>query len=226
MMKNTVKIITAGLCLLIAAGCAAKKVNEETSNKAKHELTIQQRAKLDSAYFAEGCFWCAEEVFQRVKGVQEAVSGYSGGTQPNPTYQKVSSETTDYAESLKVFYDPDVVDYRTLVKVFFGSQDPTQANGQGPDIGKSYRSIIFYQNKEQERIAKDVKQKLAASGQYDKPLAVEITSFKKFYKAEDYHQEYFTNHPNNPYIVHESKPRVKRFMNRFPDLLKDDYKTE
>ena len=160
-----------------------------------------------------------EAIYEEVKGVKEAISGYAGGEQPNPTYDEVAAGRTDHAESVKVVYDPEIVDFRTLVEVYFGSQDPTQVNGQGPDRGAQYRSIIFYQDEEEMKIAQEVKREVAK--QYEKPIAAEITSLKKFYKAEDYHQDYEKKNPNNSYVQNVSIPRLKRFEEKFPDLLKE-----
>lgn len=218
-MKTWTNFMAVGLTLLMVASCSAK----ETPDVQPRAFTAGQAAKLDTAYFASGCFWCVEEVYQRVQGVKEAVSGYSGGTQPNPSYEEVSRGQTDHAESVMVLYNPEKVSYRQLVQVYFNSQDPTQVNGQGPDHGRQYRSIIFYQTPEEQQIAEEEKEKLAESGKYDEPIAAEITKFQTFYRAEDYHQEYFTKHPNHPYIRSESRPRVERFMKTMPGILKEKY---
>lgn len=218
-MKIWTNFVAVMLTLLMVVSCSAK----ETPNVKSRTFTAQQAAKLDTAYFASGCFWCVEEVYQRVKGVEEAVSGYSGGTQPNPTYEEVSRGRTDHAESVMVLYNPGQVSYRQLVQVYFNSQDPTQVNGQGPDHGTQYRSIIFYQTPEERQIAEEEKQKLAESGKYEQPIAANIEKFNTFYEAEDYHQEYFTKHPNHPYILSETRPRVERFMKAMPAILKEKY---
>lgn len=218
-MKTWTHFTAVIFILVMVASCSAKK----TPGVKPQTLTAEQAGKLDTAYVASGCFWCVEEVYQRVKGVKEAVSGYSGGTQPNPTYEEVSRGRTDHAESVMILYDPQQVTYQQLVQVYFNSQDPTQVNGQGPDHGSQYRSIIFYQTAEEKQIAQEEKQKLADSGKYEKPIAANIMKFNTFYKAEDYHQEYFTKHPNHPYIRSESRPRVERFMKAMPDILKEEY---
>ncbi|HYW34186.1 MAG TPA: peptide-methionine (S)-S-oxide reductase MsrA, partial [Balneolaceae bacterium] len=165
------------ILLILVNSCSAKRSpSGKSSANHKNVMTSAVRnSKLKTAYFAEGCFWCAEAIYQRVRGVKNVVSGFSGGTKPNPTYKEVSSETTKYAETVRVRYNPKQVTYRQLVEVFFGSQDPTQKNGQGPDIGESYRSIIFYQNDQEKKIAGEVKKQIEQSGKYSKPLAVEIT---------------------------------------------------
>ncbi|PKD18438.1 peptide methionine sulfoxide reductase [Salegentibacter salinarum] len=172
------------------------------------------------AYFASGCFWCVEAVYESIEGVKEAVSGYSGGHTKNPTYESSNTGKTGHAEAVEVIYNPEVVNFETLVEVYFGSQDPTQVNGQGPDIGSQYRSIVFYQNKEQKNIINKVKNEVAQD--YEEPIAAEILPFQKFWVAEDYHQNYEKNNPNNPYIQKVSIPRLNRFKEKFPEILKDN----
>ncbi len=175
------------------------------------------------AYFASGCFWCVEAVYESVEGVYEAVSGYAGGTEKNPTYEQVSRGQTGHAEAVKVFYDPNRVSFATLVDVFFGSQDPTQVNGQGPDHGRQYRSILFYSNDEEKAVAEKAKADLAASGRYSRPIAAEIVPIDTFWPAEDYHQNYERNNPNNPYVRNVSIPRLRKFQGQFPELLKGEH---
>lgn len=176
--------------------------------------------KLDTAYFASGCFWCVEAVYERLYGVKEAVSGYAGGSTKNPTYEQVGGGGTGHAEALEVFYDPKLISYETLVKVYFGSQNPTQVNGQGPDNGSAYRSIIFYRNAAEQKIAETQKQLLADSGKFSAPIAAEIVPFTVFYNAEDYHQNYERQHPENPYVQRISIPRLRKMEALFPELLK------
>lgn len=147
------------------------------------------------ATFAGGCFWCMEPPFERVTGVISTVSGYSGGDEKNPTYEEVGSGRTGHAESVDVTYDPSVVSYATLVEVYWRSMNPTDAGGQFADRGKQYRPAIFYRNGEQKKITEDSKAKLEASKKYDKPIVIEITAFKSFYPAEDYHQDYYKKNP-------------------------------
>ena len=210
------------LMLLISIGC--KNASEEPvtppeiANAEPVEVPIQDGLK--KAYFSAGCFWCVEAVFESVKGVKEAVSGYAGGHTKNPTYEQSNTGTTGHAESVEVIYDPKVIDFGTLVDIYLGSMDPTQKNGQGPDIGSQYRSLIFFQNEEQKKI---IEQKIKALGEkYNKPIAVEVLPFQKFWKAEEYHQNYERNHPNDPYIRNVSHPRINRFKNKFPQLLKEN----
>lgn len=176
--------------------------------------------KLDTAYFASGCFWAVEGIFDSLKGVKEAESGYSGGHTKNPTYNEVSRENTGYAETVAVYYDPKIISYATLLEVYFASQDPTQVNGQGPDRGDSYRSVVFCANAEEQKLATEYKNKLDASGKYTKPIAVQIEPFKAFYKAEAYHQNYDQHHADEPYVATVSIPRIERAQAMFPKLLK------
>ncbi len=178
--------------------------------------------KQEVAYFASGCFWCVEAVFESVDGVNEAVSGYAGGNTKNPTYRKIGTGTTGHAETVAVYYNPKKVSFKTLVKVFFGSHDPTTVNGQHPDYGTQYRSIAFYSNQEEKKTIEDYI-KILNTQFYDNKIATEVTKLKKFYEAEDYHQNYERLNPNNPYVKNVSIPRLNRFKRKFPELLKDNH---
>ncbi|WP_250433017.1 peptide-methionine (S)-S-oxide reductase MsrA [Hanstruepera flava] len=173
------------------------------------------------AYFASGCFWCVEAVYESVKGVDEAISGYAGGHTKNPTYEASNTGRTGHAEAVEVIYDPNKVSFSTLIDVYFASQDPTQVNGQGPDRGSQYRSIIFYQNQEQKDII--LKKKAALAKKLGKPVAAEVYPFQKFWKAEDYHQDYEKLHPDNPYVQNVSIPRLNRFKRNMPEVLKENH---
>ncbi|GFR72599.1 peptide methionine sulfoxide reductase MsrA [Elysia marginata] len=167
------------------------------------------------AYFASGCFWCVEAIFQSVNGVAEVISGYSGGGQDNPTYQMVGAGFTDHAESVEVYYDPNRVSYETLVDVFFLSHDPTQLNGQGPDKGRQYRSIAFYQNNHEKKVIENYIRTLEENKTYNSPIVTQVVLFKKFWKAEEYHQDYKEKNPQNPYIKTVSTPRLNRYKELF-----------
>lgn len=190
--------------------------NSEIANAEPVEVTTQDN--MAKAYFASGCFWCVEAIYESVNGVKEVISGYSGGHTENPTYESSNTGRTGHAEAVEVIYDPEVVSFETLVKVYYGSQNPTQVNGQGPDMGSQYRSLIFFQNDEQKKTINTVSAEVAKN--YDKPLAAEILPFQKFWVAEDYHQNYERLHPENPYIQNVSIPRYNRFKKKFPELLK------
>ena len=175
--------------------------------------------KQEVAYFASGCFWCVEAIFESVEGVNEAVSGYAGGHTSNPTYQKIGTGTTGHAETVAVYYNPKKVSFTTLVKVFFGSHNPTTVNGQHPDYGTQYRSIAFYRNATEKKIIDDYIKKLNTEV-YKGKIATEVIKFTKFYEAEAYHQNYERLNPNNPYVRNVSIPRLNRFKKKFPELLK------
>jgi peptide-methionine (S)-S-oxide reductase len=174
---------------------------------------------VDTAVFAGGCFWGIEAVFEHIKGVQSAVSGYTGGTTASPSYEDVSSGTTGHAESVRVVYDPSVVSYGQLLQVFFSvAHDPTELNRQGPDHGTQYRSAIFYRTKEQQQAAQSYVRQLTAAKTFAKPIVTQIVPLGAFYPAEDYHQDYMAHHPTQPYIVYNDAPKVEHLKSEFPQL--------
>ena len=199
---------------------AQQKNYSEAQQKVINAEPIKVSAKngMEKAYFASGCFWCVEAVYESVKGVQESISGYAGGHTKNPTYEASNTGRTGHAEAVEIIYDPSVVSFSTLVDVYFASQDPTQVNGQGPDRGSQYRSIIFYQNDEQKNIIEQKKAALAKK--LGAGIAAEVYPFQKFWMAEDYHQDYEKLHPNQSYIRNVSVPRLKRFQAKMPEVLK------
>jgi peptide-methionine (S)-S-oxide reductase len=173
------------------------------------------------AYFASGCFWCVEAVFESVKGVEEAVSGYAGGKSKNPKYEAVAAGQTGHAEAVEVYYDTTVIDYPTLLRVFFGSHDPTTLNRQGPDAGTQYRSAIFYQNDQEKKVIDDYISNLVAMKAFNGPITTEVSPLAKFYVAEEYHQDYEKKNPDNPYVRAVSIPRLNKFLSNHKDLLKE-----
>ena len=177
--------------------------------------------KLKKAYFASGCFWCVEAIFESVNGVEEVINGYAGGHTKNPTYESSNTGRTGHAEAVEVIYNPEKVSFATLVDVYFGSQNPTQVNGQGPDRGSQYRSIIFYQNETQKNSILKKKEELAK--EINAKIAAEVMQFDSFWIAENYHQNYERLHPNNSYIKAISIPRLNRFKQKFPHLLKKSH---
>lgn len=214
--------------LLISVSCQSNQKKEQTEvlPKAKKEvakLSQEDLSKYETAYFASGCFWCVEAIFESVKGVKEAVSGYAGGTEENPTYQQVGAGLTSHAEAVEVYYDPKVISFTALVQVFFGSHDPTTLNRQGPDRGPQYRSVAFYKNSEEKKIIEAYIEALKEQNVYEgDPITTEVTEFVKFWIAEDYHQDYEKKHPTNSYITNVSIPRLNRFKANFGDYLKED----
>jgi len=177
--------------------------------------------ELETATLAAGCFWCVEAIFDDLKGVEDVVSGYSGGHTENPTYQQVCSETTGHAEVVQIRFDPTVLSYKELLQVFFTVHDPTTLNRQGNDIGSSYRSAVFYHSDDQKQIAEEVIAEFTAGAIYDRPIVTEVTAFDKFWPAEDYHQEYFANNPNQPYCSAVVAPKVAKFRQKFLSRLKN-----
>jgi peptide-methionine (S)-S-oxide reductase len=174
-----------------------------------------------TAVFSGGCFWGVDAVFKHVKGVLQVVSGYAGGTVPNPTYEMVSTGTTGYAESAEVTYDPSKVSYDQLLKVFFYvAHDPTEVNRQGPDEGTQYRSMIFYTTVEQKRAAQTYIAKLDREKAFPEPIATQVAPLAHFYPAEEYHQNFLERNPDNPYIVYNDMPKLQHLQNQCPDLYK------
>ncbi len=175
---------------------------------------------LETATLGAGCFWCVEAVFDDLEGVVDVVSGYSGGHTENPTYKEVCSETTGHAEVTQIKFDPNVLSYADLLRVFFAVHDPTTLNRQGNDIGSSYRSAIFYHSDEQQQTAQEIIEEVRKEGVYDNPIVSEVTAFDKFWPAEDYHQEYFANNPTQPYCAGVVAPKVAKFRQKFVSRLK------
>ena len=175
---------------------------------------------MENATLAAGCFWCVEAVFDELKGVEDVVSGYSGGHKENPTYQEVCSETTGHAEVVQIKFDPEKLSFADLLRVYFTVHDPTTLNRQGNDIGSSYRSAIFFHSPEQKAAAEEVIKEISDAKIYDNPIVTEVTAFDKFWPAENYHQEYFANNPNQPYCAAVVAPKVAKFRQKFADRLK------
>jgi peptide-methionine (S)-S-oxide reductase len=169
-----------------------------------------------------GCFWCTEAVFEQLKGVEKVESGYSGGSVPNPTYEQVCRGDTGHAEVSQITFDPKVISLKTILEVFFTVHDPTTLNRQGNDVGRQYRSVIFYRNAQQKAVAEQVIQEIAAAKIWDGRIVTEVTPFKAFYRAEDYHQEYFRLHGSQPYCQFIIAPKVAKFREHFRSLLKSD----
>jgi len=192
---------------------AAWQVNLEVS---MDQITDEKEV----ATLAGGCFWCLEAVFDDLKGVQDVVSGYSGGKFPNPTYQQVCTGATGHAEVVQVTFDPARISYKDILEVFFTIHDPTTLNRQGGDVGTQYRSAIFFHSPEQKATAEQVIQKLSAARLWARPIVTEIQPFTKFYPAEDYHQEYFANNARQPYCQIVIAPKVAKFRKQYLERLK------
>ncbi|RFM32605.1 peptide-methionine (S)-S-oxide reductase MsrA [Chitinophaga silvisoli] len=206
-------------CLLAITfvACAQSKQSKE---KVPGDLSVPKNAKVETATFGGGCFWCTEAQFQYLDGVLKVESGFSGGTVANPSYEEVCTGTTGHAEVIQVTYDPAKVSYEELLQAFWTAHDPTQLNRQGNDVGTQYRSVIFYHNEDQHKLAQEYKEKLDKSGAYDKPVVTEIAPFTKFYKAEDYHQDYYKENGSQPYCHFVIAPKLEKFKKVFKDKLK------
>src|SRR6266700_3404265 len=175
---------------------------------------------IEVATLAGGCFWCTEAVFDQLKGVMKVESGYSGGNVANPSYEDVCTGDTGHAESIQVTFDPSVVTYADLLRIFFTTHDPTTLNGQGADVGTQYRSAVFYRNPEQERVARQVIQEFEQSKVWKRPIVTEVAPFKDFYKAEDYHQEYYTKNSRQPYCRVVIEPKIAKLREHYRERLK------
>lgn len=206
------------LALLALSGCASSSLAGPLPDPAT-DMPLAKDRGTATAVFAGGCFWGVEAVFENVKGVTEAVSGYSGGSVASPTYRQVSSGRTGHAESVRVTYDPSQVTYGQLLKVFFAvAHDPTQLNRQGPDWGTQYRSAVFYANDDQERVVQAYIAQLKEARSFHRPIVTEVAPLKTFYPAETYHQNYLALHPDEPYIVINDLPKLAALKAELPQL--------
>lgn len=177
-------------------------------------------SKIDTATLGTGCFWCTEAIFQQLNGVLKVTSGYSGGHVVSPTYKDVSTGTTGHAEVIEVVYDPTVITFDELLEVFWQTHDPTTLNRQGNDVGPQYRSVIFYHNQEQKEKSEKYKKELNESGAFDKPIVTEISPYTAFYKAEDYHQDYYNNNGSQPYCYYVIRPKLEKLQKVFKSKLR------
>ncbi len=190
------------------------------------EDTAKKKTETQLATFGGGCFWCTEAVFLKVKGVSKVVSGYTGGAKPNPTYKEVCTGLTGHAEVIQIEFDPAQVKFEQLLDVFFHTHDPTTKNRQGADVGTQYRSSVFFHDEEQKEAAKKVIAEQDKSGDFSDPIVTTIEELKKFYPAEDYHQDYFAQNPGNPYCQAVVGPKVSKFQKRYKEMLKKDDASE
>ena len=208
------------LTMALCAGCHA--ATRLPVPPAEQDAALAQTPGKATAVFAGGCFWGTQSVFERVKGVVATTAGYAGGNANTATYSQVTTETTGHAESVKVVYDPSKITYGQLLRVFFSvAHDPTQLNRQGPDVGTSYRSAIFYSSDEQRRIGQAYIAQLDAAHVFAKPIVTEVTPLKGFYDAESYHQDYALHNPGNPYIQVCDRPKIEALKQQFPELFQD-----
>lgn len=222
--KSEIKIIVKPLAFIISTVFISLIFfscdNTVSKNNQEKVMDNQVKSNLEIATFGSGCFWCTEAIFERVKGVQKVISGYSGGTTDNPTYKEVCTGTTGHVECTQIYFDPSIITYDELLEIFWKTHDPTTLNRQGNDVGTQYRSVIFYHNEEQKQKAEYYKKKLEEEKIWDKPIVTEIVEFKKFYPAEDYHQNYYENNPYQGYCAFVITPKVEKFEKIFKDKLK------
>ena len=200
------------LLITYSTSCAQKNGDSSEMEKTGNKLEV--------VTLGSGCFWCTEAVFERLQGVDKVISGYSGGHVKNPSYREVTTGTTGHAEVCQVWFDPKVISFEEILDVFWHTHDPTTLNRQGNDVGPQYRSAIFYHSEEQKQVAEASKARMEASGEFKDPIVTEITEFANFYEAENYHQDYFANNPNQPYCTFIVAPKVKKFKAAYPDRLK------
>ena len=218
-MRSSISLrsLAVGFILAVATGHAAAPIPPAVT-----DVPLAKKPGKEIAVFAGGCFWGVQSVFQRVKGVQQTVAGYSGGSATTATYKQVITETTGHAESVEVTYDPSLITYGQLLWIYFSvAHDPTQLNRQGPDVGSSYRSAIFYRNEEQRRLANAYIAQLNERKVFAGPIVTEVTPLKAFYRAEDYHQDYAYYNPDNPYIQVCDRPKIEALKKQFPELFID-----
>jgi peptide-methionine (S)-S-oxide reductase len=223
-MPSTITLRSALSSLLMvslfAAGCRA--ATKAPIPAAVSDAPLVQSSGKQTAVFAGGCFWGTQSVFERIKGVLATTAGYSGGSASTATYSQVTTETTGHAESVRVVYDPSRITYGQLLRVFFSvAHDPTQLNRQGPDVGTSYRSAIFYTSEEQRRISLAYIAQLDAAHVFPKPIVTQVVPLKSFYDAESYHQDYALHNPENPYIQVCDRPKIEGLKQQFPELFRE-----
>lgn len=213
--------VVASLSLLVlsSAALSAQSTPKPSMAKPSAMAAAPAKAAMQTAVFAGGCFWGVEAVFEHLKGVKSVVSGYAGGTVVNPDYQTVTSGRTGHAEAVKVSFDPSVVSYETLLKVFFTvAHDPTELNRQGPDVGTQYRSAVFFTSAEQQKFTTEAIAAMTAAKTYKKPIVTQVSALDKFYDAEGYHQNYLYSHMTQPYIVYNDLPKIDALKQQYPTL--------
>ena len=233
-MKPILSIIAVVLAIIFTSCTSVSSnsqtsVNKDNNNKDKYENKLIKRKtdremktnnNKEIAVFGAGCFWCVEAVFQELKGVHSVESGYTGGTVKNPTYNEICTGETGHAEVAKITYDPDVISFEILLSVFFKTHDPTTLNSQGADRGTQYRSAIFFISELQKEIANRIIIELNSEKAYPNPIVTEVTKLDVYYQAEDYHQDYYKNNPNQGYCTYVIQPKIEKFRKVFKENLK------
>jgi len=220
-MKQAVVFIATVLIVVGILQASSTSLTQKGTHKRKEPMNS---TSLDTATFAAGCFWCLEAIYQNLKGVRSVVSGYSGGHVTNPTYKQVCADSTGHAEACQITFNPSEISYTELLEVFWKIHDPTTLNRQGNDEGTQYRSAIFYHNDKQRELAEHFKKELDGSGAFDDPIVTEIVPLKTFYKAEDYHQNYFNENGSQSYCRFVIQPKVEKFKEVFKTKLKETTK--
>ena len=216
-------LIGLSSCTAQTSSTVAEPKSSEIS-KIKDYTADKDYENLEEATFAGGCFWCTEASFERINGVVDVISGYSGGKEAYPTYKEVAWGKTSHAESIHIYYDPAVIKYNTLLEVFFTAHDPTTLNRQGPDVGPHYRSEIFYHNEMQKEAAENMIARLNKSGYFKDPIVTKLSAYKEFWVAEAYHQDYYEYNPGSSYIANVSRPKVEKVKKVFASILKEKYR--
>jgi peptide-methionine (S)-S-oxide reductase len=220
MIENFIRMRYFCFSFLFAIITFISCAQHESSTMSTTNLTSMSGLKTDTAILGAGCFWCVEAVFQQLDGVLKVSSGYSGGTVPNPTYEQVCSKTTGHVEVCQIVYDPEKINFDELLEVFWKTHDPTTPDQQGNDRGPQYRSVVFYKNKEQKKLAEEYKEALNKSGAWPNPVITGIEPLKNFYLAENYHQNYFNTNPDQMYCRYVIQPKLEKFEKVFKDKLK------
>jgi len=216
-MKYFAVMMMLAATLFVGAGTGMSQ-NEQINEAMDNKSTKNEGVK--TATLGAGCFWCVEAVFQKLNGVKKVASGYAGGDVKNPSYKEVTRGNTGHAESVQIQYDPDIIGFEQILEVFWKTHDPTTLNRQGADIGPQYRSVIFYHDQQQKEIAEQSKKKTDQSGYFDDPIVTAIEPYKNFYVAEDYHQDFYRNNPNQPYCRFNIDPKMKKMEEQFGRYLK------
>jgi peptide-methionine (S)-S-oxide reductase len=222
MRPSLIRLLLAFGLAASLTGCTVNAASRMPLPPPNADASLAKTSGKQTAVFAGGCFWGTQAVFERVKGVLKTTTGYSGGSASSATYDQVTTETTGHAESVQVVFDPSKITYGELLRIFFSvAHDPTQLNRQGPDVGTSYRSAIFYANDEQKRLATSYIQQLDQAHIFPRPIVTQVVPLKGFYRAEDYHQDYALHNPDNPYILVCDRPKIAALKEQFPDLFVD-----
>lgn len=216
-IEKYIKLLISNAIIIVIVSCES---NSQIKLNPGENINIMESSNLELATFGSGCFWCTEAVFLKVKGVNKVVSGYSGGNVPNPSYEAVCTGKTGHAEVIQIQFDPELISFEELLQIFWKTHDPTTLNRQGADVGTQYRSVIFYHNEDQKQIANQIKAELEHANIWDNAIVTEITEFRKFYAAEDYHQNYYERNSNQPYCSFVITPKIEKFEKIFKDKLK------